>query len=357
MATTHRLQASHLHSITRRIFTAAGSPRHIADDVAEILVKANLTGHDSHGVLRIPAYLRGIEGGRMNPAAEPQVIEENANTVLFDGMDGFGHYAARRAMELAIEKAHQSGVCAVSLVRTGHIGRLGEYAETAAHAGCIGIITVGGGGRGRGATVPFGGAQGALGTNPIAVGVPTGNEAPFIMDIATSMVAEGKLQVARSKGEDLPEGYIIDKDGVPSINPADFYDGGNLLAFGKHKGYGLSLLICLLGGLSGRFDVENGSMGGLFIQVINVEAFTPLDAYQKGVHAFLEGMRAIPPASGFKEVLVPGDFEHRCRVQRLAEGVELPDTIYQQIGECAEKLNVSMSADAVEAADVERYEQ
>ena len=356
MATTHRLQASYLHSITRRIFVAAGATRHIADDVAEILVNANLAGHDSHGVLRIPAYLHSIEDGGLVPNVEPEVTRETANTMFFDGKNCFGHYIARQAMNRAIEKAKAADICSVSIINTGHIGRLGEYAEAAAEAGCIGIITTGGGGRMQGITVPFGGAGGATSTNPIAVGVPTGDDAPFVIDIATSMIAEGKIQVARSKGEDLPEGHIVDKNGNPSIKPADFYDGGFLLPFGLHKGYSIGLLVCLLGGLSGSFDVEKGAMGGCFMQVINVNAMTPLEEYQQGVRAFLDGIKSIPPAPGFNEVLVPGDFEHRNRVQRLADGIEIPDTIHQQISECAEKLGVSMSEDAVEAANAERYE-
>ena len=208
----------------------------------------------------------------------------------------------------------------------------------------------------QGSTVPFGGAGGATGTNPIAVGVPTGDDAPFVIDIATSMIAEGKIQVARSRGEDLPEGYIVDKSGNPSVKPADFYDGGFLLPFGLHKGYSMGLLVCLLGGLSGEFNIEKGAMGGCFMQVINVNALTPLEEYQQGVRAFLDGIKSIPPAPGFNEVLVPGDFEHRNRVQRLADGIEIPDTIRQQISECAEKLGVSISEDAVEAADAERYQ-
>lgn len=356
MATTHCFQASYLHAITRKLFIAAGTPLHIADDVAEILVNANLAGHDSHGVLRIPAYLKAISEERIVPTAEPEVLKETTNTLLIDGQHGFGHYTAREAMSLAIEKAQQANICCVSFVNTGHIGRLGEYAEMAARAGCIGIITVGGGGRNVGRVVPFGGAQGALSTNPMAVGVPTGDDTPFIIDFATSIVAEGKLQVARSKNADLPEGYIVDKHGQPSVRTLDFYDGGYLLPFGRHKGYALSLLVSLLGGLAGVFDVEQGRMGGAFIQVMNIEAFMPPTTYQQGVRAFLDGIKATLPAPGFDEVLVPGDFEYRSRAKCLAEGIELPDTIYAQIQAAADELNVPLSQEGVEASDIERYQ-
>ena len=161
--------------------------------------------------------------------------------------------------------------------------------------------------RARGPTVPYGGSQGTFSTNPIAIGVPTGDDTPFIVDYATSVIAEGKIQVARSKGVELPEGCILDKNGAPSVKPADFYDGGALLAFGKHKGYALAMFTCLLGGLAGTFDTETGRMGGIFMQTIDVNAFTPVADYQKGVRAFLDVIKASPPASGFDEVLAPGD--------------------------------------------------
>ncbi len=356
MGTTHSFQASYLHAMTREVLMAADTPRHIAENVAEILVNANLAGHDSHGVIRIPSYLQGITDGRTQPAAEPEFVSETANTLRVDGGSGFGHHTARKAMERAIEKAKEADSCSVTLVHTGHIGRLGEYAEQAAQAGCIGITTNGNGVKDGGNIVPFGGASGALGTNPISVGVPTGDDAPFVIDFATSMIAGGKIMFAQSRGVDLPEGCIVDKHGNPSVKTTDFYDGGFLLPFGMHKGYAFSLLMCLLGGLSGNFDVGRGTMGGQFMQVLNVSAFTPLAAYQQGMRAFLDGIKSIPPAPGFDEVLVPGDYEHRSRVQRLAHGVDVPDTTYQQILEWVERLGVSLGKEIIEPADVERYE-
>lgn len=355
MPESHNLQASHLHSIVRRLFTAAGTPLHIAQDVAEILVKANLTGHDSHGVLRIPGYLQGIESGGLNPTGEPTVIKETDTTLIVDAGNCLGHFAARQAMKWTIAKAKRANFCGLTLASTGHIGRLGEYAEAAAYEGCIGIITFGSGCGGGGAVVPFGGSKGALGTNPIAVGVPTGDDSPFIIDYATSMIAQGKIQVAQSKGVDLPEGSILDKHGNPSVKTADYFDGGPMLPFGGHKGYALSLLVCMLGGLSGNFDVEKGLMQGFFMQAINIEAYTPLEEYQRGVRALLDGMKRTPPAPGFDEVLVPGDFECRARTHRLVHGIDLPDTIYGQICQCAEKLSVSMNDDATEDIDRKIY--
>ncbi len=342
--TSHRFDAEYLQDITRRLFMAVGAPDHIAAAVAEILVNANLTGHDSHGVLRIPWYLEAIEKGEIVPDAEPVVLRETASTLLVDGRRGFGHYVARWAMARAIEKARQADVCCVSLTRLNHIGRLGEYAEQAARAGCIGIVTWGSAEPGQETTVPFGGAKGALGTNPIAAGVPAGDRPPFVLDYATSVIAVGKIHVARSQGVTLPDGCLIDKHGRPSVWPEDFYDGGYVLPSGGHKGYALSLLISLLGGLSGQFDVRRGVMEGAFMLVLSVAAFLPPGDYQRAVGAVLDGIKATPPAQGFSEVLTPGEPEQRSRLQRLAEGIEVPGTIWQQIAESAQRIGVSLGA-------------
>ncbi len=349
-------QPAHVHAMTRQLLMAAGTPRHIADDVAEILVHANLAGHDSHGVLRVPAYLEAITKNKLNPAAEPEISKETANSFVIDGKDGFGQYTARQAVNRAIDKAKKNSVCCVSFIRTGHIGRLGEYAEAAAKAGCIGIVTHGAAGHDRSIVVPFGGSKGALSTNPIAIGIPTGDDTPFLLDISTSVVAEGKVQVARSKNADLPPGCIVDKDGRPTVKPTDFYDGGYLLPFGAHKGYGLGLFAALLGGLAASAEtVETGIIKGEFLQVMNVAAFSPLEIYERGVQAVLKQIRAIPPVAGFTEVLAPGDFEARNRKKRLVEGIELPDTIYRQLKEEADKFTLSLEEEIVKAADRKRY--
>ena len=358
MVETHNFTASHLHAITRQIFVGAGAPRHIADSVAGVLINANLSGHDSHGVLRIPQYLGWIADGSLRPAAEPKVVKETPNSLLVDGGQGFGHYASLKTIHMAIEKAKAGNVACANLVHMSHIGRLGEYVEAAARAGCIGIITCG---VGLGCTtptrvVPFGGAVGKLDTNAIAIGVPAGDGESFIADFATSVVAEGKVRVALSKNLDLAEGCILDKHGNATVKPADFFDGGWLLPLGGHKGYALSLITCLLGGLSPDIDLGVDGMSGAFMQVINVQAFTPLDSYQRGARAFLDGMRETPPAPGYDEVMVPGDLAHRRRAERLANGIELPETTLQHIRDAAAQLNISLSEDIVETGDIERYQ-
>ena len=326
----HTYRPAYLHALTRLLFEASGATCEIAHIVAKILVNANLAGHDSHGVLRIPVYLRRISEGLMDPAAEPTIVRESTTTLVIDGNRGPGHFTAYRALHKAMQKARSAEICSVSFTQIEHIGRLGEYAELAAHQGFVGISMVGVGSPNAMKVLPFGGKKGSLGTNPIAVGIPTGDETPFVLDVATSAVAEGKLQVARSKNLPIPDHLIVDKNNAPSTNSLDFYDGGYLRTFAEHKGYAFSLLTCLMGQLSGNRG-EGSPSGGAFMQVIDIGAFTDLDRYQQGIRAFLNAMKTTEPADGIDEVQVPGEFEHRNRIHRLNRGIEIPDTINRQI--------------------------
>jgi uncharacterized oxidoreductase len=342
MAVMHRFSADTLTSVARGLIEGMGTPPEIAAQVAEMLVGAHLAGHDSHGVLRIPAYLRQVETGSLLPAAVPAVTRETAATALVDAGRSWGHYAARWGMDLAMAKACAAGIGAVSMTRCNHIGRLGEFVEQAAREGFAGIVMLGSGSKGSGNAFPPGGAERALGTNPMAFAVPTGDGPPFVIDVATTVVAEGKIQVARSKDATLPPGCIVDKQGRPSVHPADFYDGGSLLYFGGYKGYGLSLLTCLLGGLSGGFSLEPWRMGGVFIQAIDVGAFLSVDDYRDAAAAFLNGIKSVALADGASEILVPGEPEQRSRAARLADGIDIPDTIWSQLQQCGEKLGVRL---------------
>ena len=342
METSHRIQADKLRTFTLHLCEAAGTPRDIASKVSEILVNADLKGHTSHGVLHIPWYLESIAQKGLIPDATPEILRETPSTALVDARQGWGHYAAQWSMNLAIEKARVTGMGGVSLTRANHIGRLGEYAEQAAAEGFIGIATGGWGGPGTGGATPYGGADPALSTNPIALGVPSGDGRHFISDFATTMFANAKIRVFQMRGMKLPPGCIVDKHGQPSVNPDDYFDGGRLLVFGGYKGYAFSLLTCLLGGLTGAFNPETRQIGGVFFQAISISAFQPLETYQQNVGDFLDGIRSIPPAPGFSEVLVPGDPERRAFAEGSANGIDLPEAVLSQLKAWGKKLNLEM---------------
>lgn len=337
------LTAERLHQVTQQIFEAAGTPSDLATEMANVLVESNLVGHDSHGVIRIPAYLEQIRRGTLIPSARPEVIEETPGSALIDGRYGFGHVAAAFGTEVAIRKAKQSKAVVVSIVRCNHIGRLGEWASRAAAKDVVAIVTVGGFG-GPGIAAPFGGAARALSTNPISVGIPGGEMPDMLVDFATTAVAEGKVQVARAKGVPLPPGCILDKDGHPSTNPEDLYAGGMLLPFGGHKGYGLAMVVELLGGALAPGERYNagGRRGAAVIIAVDATTFHPLADYERAADYHLRRVKEVPPARGFSEVLLPGEPERRSKEERLATGIPMPEATWNAIVAAGRSLGLAV---------------
>ncbi len=338
------ISAERLRAITVKIFMATGAPEDSAGLMGDALVNSNLAGHDSHGVLRIPAYVASIQKGAMFPAARPAIIAETATTALVDGRWTFGHLAAHYATDVAVKKAKENRISLVSIVRCHHIGRLGEWAEQAAREDVIAIVTVGGGGSGR--TAPYGGAAGAIGTNPISFGVPAGEMPMMVVDIATSAIAEGKIQVARAKNADLPPGTILDKHGQPSVKPSEFYDGGVLLPFGGHKGYSIGMVVELLCGAlaPGNLYSDKGAHGAAIIVGIDTKTFRPDGSYGSVADHLLRNVKATPPAPGFSEVLLPGEPELRAREQRLREGIPVPEATWDAIVEAGRRVGLDVTA-------------
>ena len=208
-----------LQEYARAIFVGAGAPDPVARRVAGSLVLANRSGHDSHGAIRIPQYIRDVQTGQLDPRAEPAIAREGPAWVLVDGRWTFGHETARFAMAEAIRRARATGVALVSTVRTNHIGRLGEWAEQAAAARAVGIVGVAFSHAAALLVAPHQGAGRALSTNPMAIGLPRGDEPPLVLDFATSIVPEGKVRVAKEKGAALPPGTLLDRDGRATTDP------------------------------------------------------------------------------------------------------------------------------------------
>ncbi|HEX2924263.1 MAG TPA: Ldh family oxidoreductase [Chloroflexota bacterium] len=350
------LQAEQWRRVGRALFIAAGTTESNAMRVTEALVESSLAGHDSHGVIRFVQYTKAIEAGQLDPAAQPEVIKETACTSLVDGKWTFGQVGAEVCMKKAIGQARSNGIAISGLIRANHIGRVGEYSEMAYKAGMIGIVMVGGfasagGAAANSGVAPFGGARPAFGTNPISFGLPAGEQPPVMVDFATSAVAGGKISLARAKGTSLPPNSILDKNGQPSTNPEDFYDGGMLLTFGGHKGYGLAVAIELLTqSLTGsdRFAGEKvlgGSYrktGSTFIAV-NPAVFRPSAEYASAADVTLKRIKDVPPAPGFDEVLIPGEPERLTRAQRIVEGISMPDSSWEELQKLAAKYKVDVT--------------
>ncbi len=326
-----------LHDTGKAIFQAAGASDEEAQIVMEHLVGANLAGHDSHGVILIPSYINRIKRGHIVPGAPLEIERESPTTAHLNGNWGFGYVVTTRAMEMAIAKAKEHNVAAITIHLQGHVGRLADYPLMAAKAGMIGMITCDSG-RAPKSVVPFGGRVARLGTNPISVAFPSDLQGPIFLDMATSAVAAGKIGVKRNRGEPAPPGWILDKDGNDTTNVNDFYDGGAILPMGGdqgHKGYVLSFMVETLSGiltsLGFGIDPQGRHNDGTFISVFNVNAFRPLDEFKRDMEAFVRYIKDTPPAAGFTEVLYPGELEHRTAQERWRDGIFVEDETWNQL--------------------------
>jgi len=335
-------RAQELQEIGIAIFKAAGATPQNAEGVTSSLISANLVGHDSHGVMRIPSYIEDINNGRLHPAAIPKITQEKSATAIVDGASTFGQIGARLTAQTAARKAREVGLGSAALYRANHTGRIGEWAELGASQGMITLATAAG--AFLHLVAPFGGRGRVLGTNPIAWAVPRpGGQPPILLDFATSAAAQGKLMLARAKHEPVPQGWILDAEGRPTTDVEDYFAGGALLPFAAHKGYALSVIVELMAvGLSGGDSVAKTECGScLFITCFDPGAFRPSDMFGESVESIAGRLKAVKPASGFEEVLLPGEPEARARDQRLREGIPLPDTTWEAICSVAHKLGVA----------------
>ena len=343
--------ADKLRKFSIDIFEGVGVPYTEAEIVSDHLVDASLAGLDSHGVLRIPQYVNAIQVERkIVPGAKLEIVRDTTSGLLINGNFGFGQVIAHQAMELAIQKARETAISAVSVYNCFHTGRLGSYTAMAADEGLIGMMMVNAGGCGQW-VAPFGGIAKRIGTNPISIGVPTGTGDPIVVDIATSTAPEGKIRALHNKGEKVPDGLIIDHQGQPATNTSDFYGppAGALLPLGGalgYKGTGLGLIVDIMaGGISGigccRPDApQEPDSDGVFLIAIDIQQFTPLEEFYPRVTQLIEHVKSSPPAPGCSEVLVPGEPEARQKKHRTEHGIAVDETTWSQIQEITNQLGV-----------------
>ncbi|WP_188188124.1 Ldh family oxidoreductase [Nonomuraea sp. SYSU D8015] len=327
--------ADPLRDLARDLLVAAGVPADLAATVSASLVEADLAGHGSHGVRRLLPYLERIEAGVIVPGARPEVVSRRGATAVVSGRRGFGQAAARLAAEEAARLAGEHGAGVVAIRECNHVGRLGEYAGSLAAQGLIAQVV----GNADPTVAPYGGHRRMLGTNPLAWAVPRAGGAAVVMDWATAAMAEGKLGLLRVAGSPAPEGVLVDPAGRPSTDPDDFYRGGALLPFGGHKGYGLSVLIELVGGLlTGTGTACSPEYDGTFgtvISAVDIAGFVPLESYVAQVESFCEALRASGPG-----VVVPGEPEAEARRARLEEGIPVPAPVWAELAALAARLGV-----------------
>ena len=335
------------------IFIAAGTPPENARIVAELVAEANSTGHDSHGVIRIPQYLSNIEAGEIIADAAIEIVRENPITAVIDGHRGFGQVTMSQAVDVALEKAGQHGLSAVSVRGANHIGRLGSYVDHIAKQGMIGLLFVNAIGIPSFRMAPWGGTEPRLATDPLAIGIPTSSGEPIVMDMTSTVVAEGKVRLKRNRGEETPDGWLLDAEGNPTNDPNVLYGEppGSILPLGGttagHKGYGLNVAIELLAGiLSGTGCIDKTGeplSNGVLLLVIDIEQFLPLDDYLKEADTFIAHVKSSPPAAGVEEIFLPGEIELRVKQQRAKDGIFVEDETWQQVVEWGQTLGIDLS--------------
>lgn len=345
------ITADKLTRAVESILTAAGADADNARRVADALVLSDLSGVATHGVQHVAGYVRSIQAGEVLPAAKPSVLSETGTSALVSGSWSFGFVAAKFALDLAIDKARSHGMSTVSVVQANHIGRLGEYAEIAAENDMVSITWASGYGKLRPVAIPYGGSKPLLSTNPIAIGAPAGDGPPMVLDYATTSIAQSKAMIAAREGRELDSGLIVDLEGNPDTSPQALLDGqALLLPFGGHKGSALMLACEVLGRLlSGSDSYAEPVLGGdgmkhqgVTFMLFRTDLFQPIAGFTSAMTAFQDEVRAIPPADGFDEVVVPGDLEARARADRRANGIPLPDDVWDSLVETAASLDVDL---------------
>ncbi|MEH6647314.1 malate/lactate/ureidoglycolate dehydrogenase [Sulfitobacter sp.] len=344
-----KISADRLTALATSILSHASGTPDAAAKVATRLVSANLTGHDSHGVGMIPAYVEGILAGQLIPDGKAKIVQDKGPFVLVDGAHGFGHIVAEQAMEIAIERARASHFAVLSLRNSFHLGRLGDWGAMAAEAGFICILYANVQSS-RPIVAPFGGSDARFVTNPYCTAIPATDKHPmFLLDMATSTIAMGKARVAHLSGKQVPEGSVIDAKGNPTTDPSVMFDdaGGSLTTFGQHKGFGLALLGDILGGsFSGggaylpEREVEANITNNMMAILIDPDVFGTAEAFGIDVDKYTDWVKASLPAPGFDAVQLPGDPERRSAQERKANGIFVDAGTLAQLMEAAQSAGV-----------------
>lgn len=331
-----------------KIYMAQGIPKADAYMVADNLISAELNGVYSHGLTRMKMYMRYIDNGQVNIDGGIKVLNESLATLHIDGNNCLGAVVATKAVRRGIEKARESGAVVVSVRRSNHFGTAAYYTQMIAEQGMLGIAAT----NAFPHVAPFGSYKGYLGTNPISFGAPTASGKPMVLDMATSIVARGKISVAAEKGESIPIGWALDAHGRPTTDAAAAIKGA-LLPIAGPKGYGLSLFIDILSGvLSGaKFGGHLGPSAagntstdtdvGHFFVIVDISRFMSIEEFNERMEVVISDIKALPKVEGISEIFLPGEIEQRRADLSIKEGLQLSDTLLSELKKMCERFNIA----------------
>jgi hydroxycarboxylate dehydrogenase B len=349
------IAAPELHARVATILIACGSSTEEAQTVAANLVMANLSGHDSHGVGMLPRYVDAVLEGGLKPNTHVGVQLDLGTLLTLDGQTGYGQVIGEEAMKLGITRAKQHGSCIMTLANAHHLGRIGHWAEMAVEQGLVSLHFVNV--KSRPVVAPWGGADGRFGTNPCCIGVPLKGREPFILDFATSRVAQGKMRVAHNEGHAVSPGLLIDEQGNPTTDPSVVVvpqsNGlfGALLTFGEHKGYGMAVACELLGGaLSGGgtwhqpADARRAVLNSMLTILIDPARLGTQTRFEEEALAFVDWLGQGPVATGYDAVQIAGDPERRARAEREVAGISIDDITWAEIENAALRVGLARTS-------------
>ncbi|MDI3534579.1 MAG: hypothetical protein PWQ82_944 [Thermosediminibacterales bacterium] len=336
-----------LFEFSTKVFQKLGMTQEDSDTVCRILIKTDLRGISSHGVARIPIYAKRIKLGLINPTPQIKILKENDTSALIDADNGMGHIASEKAINICIEKAKKSGMAAVGVRNSNHFGINAYYSMKAAEEGLIGMTFT----NTSPLMAPFGGRERLLGSNPLCIAIPAGEEPDIVLDMATSVVARGKLEVAARKGMNIPEGWAIDSEGRVTVDPQKALEGA-LLPFGGPKGYGLAVLVDILSGVltGAKFGPDAGSLFGdldrpqeigHFFMAVSVENFMSLETFKHRMDSMIQRIRNSKKAEGVDRIYMPGEIEYLKSKELIEKGITVNEKVIKELNDLAENLGIS----------------
>jgi LDH2 family malate/lactate/ureidoglycolate dehydrogenase len=342
----------HAEALTRfgtAVLESFGVPTEDAHLLADSLVVAELWGHSSHGMLRLPWYVERLRSGVMTAVTKPEIVMDGGAVTVMDGHHGIGQVLSAKAVELGITRARQHGISAVGVRNSNHFGTAAYFTRMAAKEGCVAILAT----NASPAMAPWGGKAKSIGTNPWSIAAPAGSHGVAVMDIANTAVARGKIYLAAERGAEIPNTWAADENGVPTTDAKEAIHG-LILPMAGHKGYVISFMMDVLAGVltgshfgsnvAGPYEANRPSGCGHLLITIDIKSTMPLAEFEQRMETLIDEVKAVPRAHGIEEIFFPGEIEDRNTVQLKEAGISLADTTWQSMVKLATETGTALPA-------------
>lgn len=334
-----------------------GVPEHDAELLSDSLVQAELWGHSSHGMLRLPWYVERLRSGAMSAVTDPRIVTDTGSVVVLDGRDGIGQVLADHATTLGVERAQVHGISGVGVRNSNHFGMAAYYTRKAAESGCVGLLFT----NASPAMAPWGGRRKTIGTNPWSIAAPAGRHGVAVIDLANTAVARGKLYLAAERGQAIPDGWAADSEGVPTTDPAVGIEG-IILPMAGPKGYVIAFMMDVLAGVLtgssfgdqvvGPYEPKRSSGCGHLVLTVDIAAMAPLAEFEQRMEALVDATKAVDKAAGVEEIFFPGELEDRAHATRSQTGIAVADNTWDSLASLAGQTNTPLPALTTDTLDV-----